>query len=155
MRSFLAVTTVFVATATAGVAGDRYVSDNVLRVPLRDRWSGSVGFGVSNGQQAAYILVGNFHFPGNYASTHEGAPPVPPRRFLISLGDFPLSAFSLHWRHVYHLGLPRRRRHAKSVSWRVRFAGRAVWLNVQFGSMPDARDRALVNAVLASITPVR
>jgi hypothetical protein len=156
VKLLLVATTTFVATATVGAAGGRYVSDNVFRVPLPSGWFGSVAFGGGPpGPPPAWINVGNFFFPSNYASTHEGAPAVPRRKVLIVLGDFGVSASSRHWQRVDHLRLPHRHLARRSVAWHVRFHGRALWLNVRFGSIANARDHALANAVLATVTPVR
>jgi hypothetical protein len=146
----------FVATAPISLAGERYISDTVFRVPLAPGWFGSVAFGGGPpGPPPAWISVGNFFFPSNYASTHEGSPAVPRRKVLIVLGDFAISASSRPWRRVDRLRLPQRPLARRGVSWHVIFHGRALWLNVRFGSQPNARDRALANAVLASVTPVQ
>jgi len=151
----LAAVAVLVATPLAGASGHRFVSDNVFRVPLLRGWSGSVAFGGGPpGPPPAWMEVGNFFFPSNYASTHEGAPSVPPRRVLISFLDFQAVGVSLHWQRVTRLRLPQQTSVKRLVSWRVRFNGRALVLYVRFGSVPDAHTRALANAVLASVTPV-
>ncbi len=107
---------------------------------------------MSSGQPEAWILIGNFRFPIG-AATHEGQPTVPPHRILIWLGDFILDGPALHWQRVQHLRLPNRRT-GRVVLWHVRFAGRALWLGVRYGSPPSERSRALVNAILESVEPV-
>jgi hypothetical protein len=156
VKFMLVTTTLFLASASIGTAAGRYVSDNVFRVPLAPGWFGSVAFGGGPpGPPPAWIEVGNFFIPSDYASTHEGGPAVPRGKVLIALGDFAISASSRSWRQVDRIRLPQRHMTRRSVVWHVRFHGRALWLNVQFGSLPNARDRALANAVLASVTPVR
>jgi hypothetical protein len=122
----------------------------VLCVPLARGWFSSVGWGVAAGRPAAWLLAGNFPFPAD-AAAHEGAPPVPPGKVLISIGDFPvLSAFH-RWPRVARLRLPRPMTAKQVVSWHVRFSGRAVSLSIRFGSRPDAQTRGLANARLSAI----
>src|SRR5689334_9506729 len=103
----------------------------VLCVPIARGWFGSVGPGVARGRPAAWLLVGNFAFPAD-AATHEGTPPVPAGKVLISIGDFPVDSVSLHWRRVAGLRLSRSVAAKRVVTWRVRFSGRAVRLSVRF-----------------------
>ena len=128
----------------------RGVAGPALCLPLPRDWFSSVGPGVVAGRAAAYLLAGNFRFPDDAAS-HEGPPLVPPHKVLISIGDFPVVGHALHWQHVQHLRLSRSLIAKRAISWHVRFAGRAVSLTVQFGSKPDARSRALVDARLAAV----
>jgi hypothetical protein len=121
-----------------------------LCVPLARGWSSSVGPGVAAGRPAAWLLAGNFPFPAD-AATHEGAPPVPPGKLLISVGDFPIVPAFSHWRRVARLHLPASPSATRVVSWHARFRGRAVMLSVRFGSRPDPRLRSLANASLAAV----
>jgi hypothetical protein len=113
-------------------------------------WSSSVGPGVVEGHPAAWVLVGNFRFSPD-AAAHEGTPRVPRGKVLISLGDFPVTSASRHWRRVRHLRLPSQTGAGRIVSWRVRFAGRACLLGVRFGSAPKAVTRRLANARLGTV----
>jgi hypothetical protein len=122
----------------------------VLCISAKRGWFGSVGPGVVAGRPAAWLLAGNFHFPAD-AAEHEGTPSVPPGKVLISVGDFPLGGRSRHWPTVQRLRLPRRGLARRTITWHVRFAGRAVPLCVHFGSTPNAPIRSLVNARLSGI----
>jgi len=113
-------------------------------------WSNSVGLGVVNSRKAAWLLLGDFWFPPD-AAGHEGGPSVPAGKILISIGDFPVVAAFAHWRHVRRLRLPQRSTTKRAVSWHVRFAGRAVFLSVNFGSTPSPRARRLASARLLAI----
>jgi hypothetical protein len=127
------------------------VTDGVLRVPLPAHWSGSVGFGSESGRPVAWILVGDFAFPADYVATHEGIPSVPRRSLVISIGDFVLMPPATHWQAVKRLRLPPNPARHRSVSWHVRFAGRAVLLSVRFGSRPTSQAVARCNRVLAGV----
>lgn len=128
----------------------RGIAGATLCIPLPRGWFGSVGFGVVSRRDAAWLLAGNFRFPSNAAS-NEGLPLVPSGRVLISIGDFPVSEQSLRWRRVKRLRLPNTPESRRAVAWRVRFAGRALLLNVRFGSTPTAKTRSLVNLRLAAV----
>lgn len=94
------------------------------------------------------MLVGDFRLPRG-AARHEGIPSVPAGRVLVSIGDF--FAAGLHWRTVTSLRMPR----ALIVSgrwWSVRYAGRALKLQVTFGSAPTP---ALVRRVQRLILGLR
>lgn len=120
----------------------------VLCIPLARGWSGSVGTGVVDRHRAAWLLAGNFPLPA-IAAGHEGTPSVPPGKVLISIGDFPIVSAFVHWPRVPRL--PRLVAAKRVVSWHVRFAGRAVFLSVRFGSRPDRQIRSLANARLSAI----
>jgi hypothetical protein len=127
------------------------VTDNVLCMPLPRGWSHSVGFGVAGGRPAAWMFAGNYFFP-RFSGEHEAGPSAPPaRKALITIGDFPLGIWGRqwHWRRVDRLRLPDTE--GRKIAWRVRFAGRALFLSVHFGSKPDADMRRLVNARLRSV----
>jgi hypothetical protein len=143
----LAAGTAPAASAEIGYAGK---CGPVLCVPPAPGWSSSIGPGVVAGRPAAWILVGNFSFSAD-AAAREGAPRVPRGKVLVSIGDFPIVAASDHWRPVERLTLPRPLTTKRLVSWRVRFAGRAVSLGVRFGSAPNARLRRLVEMSLAAV----
>src|SRR5262245_5821900 len=119
-------------------------------MPLPRGWNSSVGLGIVENRPAAWLLAGNFRFARG-AAKHEAAPSVPLHRVLISIGDFPILDHSTGWRHVRRLRLPGRSGTSRVVSWRARFARRALLLRVRFGSRPDARSRRLVNRRLATI----
>jgi len=113
-------------------------------------WFGSVGPGVVNARPAAWVLFGNFWFPAD-AAGQEGTPSVPPGKVLIGLGDWPFVRPYDHWRRVRRLRLPRRAAAKRVVRWHVRFAGRAVFLTVRFGSTPTRQMRSLANAKLMAV----
>jgi hypothetical protein len=114
-------------------------------------WFGSVGPGVVNGHPAAWVLFGNFPFPAD-AAGHEGYPSVPGGKVLIAFSDFPVVGRYARWRRVTHLHLPARHPTRKRlVSWHVRFAGRAVYVDVKFGSRPSARMWRLANGKLETV----
>jgi hypothetical protein len=121
------------------------LTDNVLCMPLPPGWSHSVGFGHAPGGPAAWMHAGNFHF-SRFSARNEGIPRVPGHRVLIVIGDFPRIYNRWHWRRVNRLRLPR-----DKLAWRVLFHGRSLFLSVHFGSKPDARMRALVNARLRAV----
>jgi hypothetical protein len=125
------------------------LTDNILCMPLPGGWHGSVGFGFAAGP-AAWMLAGNFRFPRD-AAKREGWPSVPPQRVLIGIGDFPIRGRRAHWPHARRLRLPADLTAGHLVAWHVRFAGRALFLSVRFGSRPDDYTRRLVDARLASV----
>jgi hypothetical protein len=96
------------------------------------------------------VLFGNFWFPAD-AAGHEAKPSVPPGKALIVLGDFPVLRPYTHWPHVRRLRLPRDAAAKRVVRWHVRFAGRAVFLTVRFGSAPTRQMRSLANAKLMAV----
>jgi len=130
----------------------RGVSDGILCLPLSRGWSSFVNRGHAGGFPAAYLLAGNFRF--RLAGHPETGPPVPPRKVLVSIGDFPMVGRSKNWRRVRRLRLPSRPIARRFIHWEVRFADRAVSVGVQFGSKPTAQVRALVNARLALVRRV-
>jgi hypothetical protein len=130
--------------------GCRGLTGATLCMPLPRGWFGSVGSGISGNRPAAWLLAGDFRFPSD-AAAHEGLPSVPPRRVVISVGDFPLFPWSRHWPRVERLQLPVAQERSLLVRWRVRFSGRDVPLTVRYGSKPTASERALVNRRLAAI----
>ena len=99
---------------------------------------------------AAWVLFGNFQFPAG-AAGDEGYPSVPRGKVLISFGDFPVAGKSARWRRVTHLRLPTHPTRKRLVSWHVRFAGRAVYAAVKFGSRPSARTWRLASAKLRTV----
>ena len=119
-------------------------------MPLPRGWNSSVGLGIVENRRAAWLLAGNFRFPKG-AAKHEAEPSVPAHRVLISIGDFPILDQSTAWRRVRRLRLPEGIVTRRLVTWRVRFARRALVLRVRFGSQPDTRSRKLVNRRLATI----
>jgi len=145
------------AIAAGGAPGGT-VTDGILRASLPGGWSGSVGFGkqivAGLPRTEAYILMANFPLASD-AATHEAQPVVPPNKLMISLGDFVLTGRAVHWPRLQTLRLPENPTERRTVSWHGRFAGRAVWVTVSFGSKPSARSRALVDGVLASVRRVR
>jgi hypothetical protein len=145
----IAVASLTSATSAPGAGRSRVVTDGVLGIPLPDAWFGSVGPGFQGGHPVAWILAGNFSFPSD-AARHEGGPSVPPHRLLIAVGDFVVTKSSLGWPAVGRLRLPASRRQQR-VSSHVRFKGRAVVLEVEFGSKPRAATVALANQILASV----
>jgi hypothetical protein len=122
-----------------------------LCIRAEQGWFGSVGPGVVNAHPAAWVLFGDFPFPGN-AAGHEGYPSVPEGKVLIAFSDFPVVGRSARWRRVTHLQLPTRHpSRRRLVSWHVRFAGRAVSVDVKFGSRPSAGMWRLANAKLETV----
>jgi hypothetical protein len=147
----LVLSLVFVSAGSVATASTKNrVCGPALCFPHLRGWSSSVGPGVVAGHPAAWVLVGNFRFSPD-AAAHEGTPRVPRGRVLISLGDFPVTATSRHWRRVRHLRLPSQAGAGRIVSWRVRFAGRACLLDVRFGSAPTAATRRLINTRLGTV----
>jgi hypothetical protein len=140
-----------VSPNTGGTA-PRSITDGVLRVPVPHGGTGSINPGFQRGRPVAWILVGNFRFPADWGAKHrEGTPTVPSDGILVTVGDFIPDAYSSGWPSVRRLHLPSAPAASRVVSWNVRFAGRALRLSVQFGSVPDAGSRALANALLARI----
>jgi hypothetical protein len=125
-----------------------------LCFPRQRGWFGSVGPGVVNARPAAWVLFGNFWFPAD-AAGKEANPSVPPGKVLIALGDWPVVRPYDRWRRVRQLRLPRRGAAKRVVRWHVRFAGRAVFLTVRFGSAPTKQMRGLANAKLMSVYRTR
>ena len=139
---------------TGGI-GVRSITDGVLRVPVPHDGTGSINSGFQRGSPVAWILVGNFRFPADWGARHrEGTPTVPSDGILVVVGDFIPDAYTSAWPSVRRLHLPSSPTASRVVSWNVRFADRALRLSVQFGSIPDARGRGLVNALLARIRRV-
>jgi hypothetical protein len=147
----LGIATAFLtSTASAPGAGrSRLVTDGVLGIPLPNGWFGSVGPGFQGEHSVAWILAGNFRFPSD-AAQHEGGPSVPPHMLLIAVGDFVVTKSSLRWPSVVALRLPTSVRQPRVFS-HVRFDGRAVELEVEFGSRPGPFTLALANKVLGSV----
>jgi hypothetical protein len=136
---------------TGGI-GVRSITDGVLRVPVPHGGTGSINPGFQRGRPVAWILVGNFLFPADWGAKHrEGTPTVPSDGILVTVGDFIPDAYSSGWPSVRRLHLPSAPTGSRVVSWNVRFAGRALRLSVQFGSVPKAGSRALTNTLLARI----
>jgi hypothetical protein len=134
-----------------GAMRARSITDGVLRVPVPHGGTGSINPGFQKGRPVAWILVGDFRFPADWGARHlEGAPTVPNDGILVVVGDFILGAYSSDWPSVQRLHLPSSPR-ASQFSWNVRFAGRALRVSVQFGSVPDQGRRARANALLAGI----
>jgi hypothetical protein len=132
--------------------GPRSITDGVLRVPVPHGGTGSINPGFQRGRPVAWILVGNFRFPADWGAKHrEGTPTVPSDGILVTVGDLIPDAYSSGWPSVRRLHLPSAPATSRVVSWNVRFAGRALRLSVQFGSVPNAGSRALANALLARI----
>jgi hypothetical protein len=121
-----------------------------LCIPGARGWSGSAGPGVVEGKPAAWLLSGNFRLPRN-AAKHEGLPTVPAAKVLISVGDWPVTSASAHWRRVQRLRLPRKATRQRSIEWHVRFGGRGVLLEVRFGSLPSRDLRRLADTRLSTI----
>ena len=113
-------------------------------------WFGSVGPGVVNAHPAAWVLFGNFWFPAD-AAGQEGTPTVPPGKVLVWFGDWPVVRPYDRWRRVRRLRLPRHAAGKRIVRWHVRFAGRAVFVGVRFGSVPTWQMRDLANAKLLGV----
>jgi hypothetical protein len=130
------------------------VDDGTLCIPLPRGWFGSVGFGIVERRSAAWLLAGNFPFSAE-AATHEGTPAAPARKVLISVGDFPVTRWSIHPRRVRRLSLPAMPASKRSIKWNVRFKGRLLFLSVHFGAQPTRETRALVQARLDSIRRLR
>jgi hypothetical protein len=140
---------VAVPAATPGPL-PRAATDGVLRVPLMRGWTGAIDSGFQGSHPVAWIDAGNFRFPLS-AARHEGGPTVPPGKLLIAIGDFVVSPSSRTWPSVEHLHLPARV-HAQRVFARFRFKGRAVVVEAEFGSRPDAPTVRLANRVLHAVS---
>jgi hypothetical protein len=140
----VAIAAVLLALTPTGCRG---VTDGTLCMPLPAGWSRVVSPGHVGGGSAAYLLAGNFRF--HRRPNQKGWPKVPPHKVAIDVADFPVLGQSRHWRRVETLRLPSREK--RIVRWHVRFAGRAVTVEVRFGSRPDARMRALVNRRLSAV----
>jgi hypothetical protein len=174
VRAVLALLVLSVPSAFA--SPPRVVTDGTLQIPLADGWFGSVGPGFQRVRgythNVAWIVAGNFRFPRD-AAQHEGGP-VPPRRKLVTaIGDFVLTSSSLRLPLVTRLHLPRHpskeplfwivRRGEKArpaargetFLWHVRFKGRDLHLDVQFGSKPGRRMIRLANRVLGAVNRTR
>jgi len=130
-------------------AGCRGATDGTLCMPLPTGWSRVVSPGHVGGESAAYLLAGNFRF--HQRPNQKGWPKVPPHKVAIDIADFPLLGQWAHWRRVDTLRLPHPTRTKRSIRWHVRFAGRAVTVEVRFGSRPDARAQTLVDARLSAV----
>lgn len=102
------------------------------------------------GHPVAWILAGDFRFSSD-AAKHEATPDVPAHKALISIGDFVLTRRAAHWPAVKRLRVPRNPLRQDGSWWRVRFAGRAVVLKVQFGSNPDRAAIARADRFLAAV----
>jgi hypothetical protein len=138
-----------------GAMRARSITDGALRVPVPYGGTGSINPGFQKGRPVAWILIGNFRFPADWGAKHrEGTPTVPSDGILVTVGDFIAGTYSSDWPSVRRLHLPSVRAASRVVSWNVRFAGRALRLSVQFGSVPNAGSRALANALLAGIRRV-
>jgi hypothetical protein len=139
-----------VLTTSARPFASRGNCGPALCIPAERGWFTSAGPGVVNARPAAWLLVGNFRFPAD-AAGHEANPSVPPGKVLIEFSDFPVVPAYARWRRVAQLRLPQHVTTKRLVSWHVRFAGRAVFLQVRFGSRPSARMWRLANAKLETV----
>jgi hypothetical protein len=138
-----------VAFALVLAPGASAVSDGTLRIPLPPGWAASVAHGMQGTRPVAWILAGDFAVPAGAAGS-EGAPRVPSEHVLVVIGDFFPAGPSLRWRAVTALSPPRGR------AWeRVRFAGRALVVQVRFGSRPTAASVHSVERLLAGVTRAR
>ena len=138
-----------VLTSSARSFASRGHCGPALCIRAERGWFGSVGPGCC--PPAAWVLFGNFRLPAD-AAGHEGYPSVPPGKVLIAFGDFPVVGTKARWRRVTRLRLPAKHpTRTRLVSWHVRFAGRAVYVDVKFGSRPNARTWRLANANLATV----
>jgi hypothetical protein len=123
----------------------------MLCIRAEKGWFSSVGPGVVKARAAAWVLVGNFWFPAD-AAGHEGGPSVPRGKVLIAFSDFPVVGTSARWRRVTHLRIPAKHPTTKRlVRWHVRFARRAVYVDVRFGSRPSVRMWRLANSKLETV----
>src|SRR3954451_4082167 len=112
-------------------------------------WFGSVGPGCC--PPAAWVLFGNFRLPAD-AAGQKGSPSVPRGKVLIVFSDFPVSGIYARWRRVQHLRLPARYPTRKQlVACHVRFVGRAVAVDVKFGSRPSAHMWRLADSKLGTV----
>src|SRR5437870_1324523 len=135
-----------VLTSSARPFAGRGNCGPVLCIRAESGWFSSVGPGVVNAYPAAWVFVGNFWFPAD-AAGHEGGPSVPRGRVLIWFSDFPVVGTYARWHRVTHLRIPAKHPTTKRLlRWHVRFAGRAVYVGVRFGSRPSVRIWRLANA---------
>ena len=147
----LACALVLVLAGSARSFASRGHCGPTLCVRAERGWFGSVGVGVVNAHPAAWVLFGNFRFPAD-AAGHKGYPSVPPGRVLVAFSDFPVVGTYARWRRVTRLQLPAEHPpRQRLVSWHVRFAGRAVYVDVKFGSPPNASMWRLANAKLKTV----
>jgi hypothetical protein len=137
-------------TTSAQAAGRRGHCGPALCFRVARGWFGSVGAGVVDARPAASVLFGNFWFPAR-AAGHEGYPSVPPGKVLVALGDLPVVPAYARWPRVQRLRLPRNAAAKRVLQWHVRFAGRAVFLTVRFGSAPTRQMQRLTNAKLMAV----
>ena len=137
-------------TGWAQASGRRGHCGPALCFRVERGWFGSVGAGVVDARAAAWVLFGNFRVPADSAG-NEGGPSVPPGKVLIALGDWPVVSPDTRWPHVRRLRLPRDAAAKRVLRWHVRFAGRAVFLTVRFGSAPTRQMRSLANAKLMEV----
>jgi hypothetical protein len=128
------------------------LSDGTLRMQIPCAWSDSVNPGFEGNQPAAWLIAGNFRFPGEWTSSHKGTPPVPKTGALIVIGDFPLFSrpTARTWPRVARLDLPSTQLVGRETSWQVRFKGRAVFVTVAFGPQANKKTVRFVAKVLAS-----
>jgi len=135
---------------SSSVCGPRKLWSRAL-YPFRERL---VQLGWTRGRQRTrrrLVLVGNFWFPAD-AAGHEGGPSVPRGKVLLAFSDFPVVGTYAHWRRVTHLRIPSKHPTTKRlVAWHVRFAGRAVFIEVRFGSRPSFRMWRLANSKLETV----
>jgi hypothetical protein len=128
------------------------LSDGTLRLEIPCAWSDSLNPGFERNQPAAWLIAGNFRFPGGWSSTSKGTPRVPKRGALIVIGNFPLASrpAARNWPLVTQLDLPSARLVGRETSWQVRFKGRALLLTVVFGPQASGETVRLVDKALAS-----
>ena len=120
------------------------LTDTYLCMPLPRSWSHSVAFGVTGGRCAAWIWAGDYRL--RRRAHDEGIPDVPPRRTLITIGDFPRIYNGWNSKRVARLQLP-----PTKLAWRVIFHNRELFIDVRFGSKPDERMRRVADARLRSV----
>jgi hypothetical protein len=137
---------------TVAPAACRGATDGILCMPLPRVWSRVVSPRHVGGQSAAYLLAGNFRF--HVRPNTEAWPTVPAHKVAIDIADFPVLGRSAHWPRLGKLGLPKQVGVKRSVRWNVRFSGRAVTIEVRFGSTPTSRTQALVNRRLAAVARI-
>lgn len=131
------------------------LSDGTLRLQIPCAWSDSTSPGFEGNQPAAWLMAGNFRFPGELRSPHKGTPRVPKRGALIVIGDFPLASrpTARKWPRVTQLDLPSTELVGRETRWQVRFIGRALLLTVTLGPLASEETVRLVNKALASAKP--
>lgn len=78
------------------------------------------------------MLLGDYRLPRG-AAQHEGTPSVPAGRVLVTIGDFFLEGPSRRW--ATSLRMPRALIESGRW-WSVRYDGRALSIQVAFGSGP-------------------